>query len=98
MFFRRFFRFSSAFFTNSSFNDLKINPQLKEILKNQGYNFMTPVQSHSLPEILNHKNCLVLSETGFIKKYFFFIDLIFKSRKWKNILLCNSNYKFNIRK
>jgi hypothetical protein len=60
------FHFSSIILNPSKFSELPILPELKSSLEKNKMINLTPIQQKSYLDLLNHKNCILLSETGFI--------------------------------
>lgn len=50
--------------SGDTFNDLDIEPKLKDVLNKCGYSKMTNIQKSSIPVILTNNNVLVKAETG----------------------------------
>jgi ATP-dependent RNA helicase MSS116, mitochondrial len=66
-------------FSNEKFADLDINPAVRRALaETLGYEFMTPVQSETLPPIMQGKDCLAKAKTGTGKTLGFLIPTIEK--------------------
>lgn len=60
------------------FNDFKINPALKENIKNKGFVSPTPIQDQAIPEILKGRDVIGIANTGTGKTAAFLIPVINK--------------------
>jgi len=70
---------SAMKFSNDRFADLSINAAVRRALAETfGYEFMSPVQSETLPPILEGKDCLAKAKTGTGKTLGFLIPTIEK--------------------
>ena len=70
---------SAMKFSNDKFADLSINPAVRRaIAETFGYVYMSPVQSETLPPILQGKDCLAKAKTGTGKTLGFLIPTIEK--------------------
>ena len=70
---------SAMKFSNEKFADLDINPAVRRALAETfGYVFMSPVQSETLPPIMQGKDCLAKAKTGTGKTLGFLIPTIEK--------------------
>lgn len=62
----------------TSFAELQINPQLKKIIAERGYQHPTPIQEKAIPHILEGKDVIGLANTGTGKTGAFLIPMIHK--------------------
>ncbi|GIY65209.1 probable ATP-dependent RNA helicase DDX49 [Caerostris darwini] len=61
---------------DEGFNDLKLEPWLVEQCTAMGITKPTPVQRHCIPQILQGKNCLAISQTGTGKTLAFALPML----------------------
>lgn len=59
----------------TSFDELKINDKLKEILRENGFEKLTNIQQVGIPALLEHKNVVLKSETGSGKTLTYLVPL-----------------------
>ena len=71
-------RHKRAYLNPPSFNILRLAPPLLENLSRLGYTQMTPVQTQSLPAVLERKDVIVKAQTGSGKTLAFGIGLVMK--------------------
>jgi ATP-dependent RNA helicase RhlE len=61
---------------NISFKDLNLNPQLEKAIAKQGYTVPTPIQSKSIPGLLEGKDLIGIAQTGTGKTAAFILPIL----------------------
>ena len=63
-------------FTAETFEDLRLNNKLHEILAEAGFVKLTSVQKYGIPALIEHRNVVLKSETGSGKTLAYLVPLL----------------------
>lgn len=66
-----------------SFEEIGVNPNLIEVMSDQGFNLPTAIQAKAIPAILSGQNSIITAETGCGKTLAYLLPIFQHILEWK---------------